>query len=316
MSYTNLTIKQRNTIEALTKESYSTRSIAAIIKVHHSTIARELKRCPKDQYSAEAAQLNADTEKTKRGRKSILTDVLAKLIESKLNETWSPEQIIGRGICNVKSFKTIYNWIHAKLLTISTKVLRRKGKLPKTAETRGKYTVGPTIHDRPAEADSREEFGHWELDSVLSSRGESTSCLATFTERKTRFNIAVRMPNRKKETMLLAIQNTINTYGIQAFKSFTADRGKEFAEYKVIIEDGIEFYFADAYSAWQRGTNENANGLIREFFPKKTNFEKVSDYEVAKAIHLINNRPRKVLGFKTATEAFIEEIQKLNLVSH
>lgn len=316
MSYTNLTIEQRNVVEALCKKSYSTRAIAKIVEVHHSTIARELKRCPEGKYSAEQAQTHADTSKSKRGRKSILNDEIANLIEDKLNMTWSPEQIVGRNICIVKSFKTIYNWLHAKSLRVSTEVLRRKGKAPKSAETRGKFTVGPTIHDRSEKANSRQEFGHWELDSVVSSRGESTSCLATFTERKTRFNIAVRMPNRKKETMLTAIQNTIATYGIHAFKSFTADRGKEFAEYKIIIENGIEFYFADAYSAWQRGTNENANGLIREFFPKKTNFENVSDYEVAKSVHLINNRPRKVLGYKTATEAFIEEIQKLNLVSH
>lgn len=316
MSYKHLTIENRNVIESLSKNGYSARQIAEILSVHHSTVSRELKRC-KGEYTATEAQKHVDSQNSNKGRKSLITPAIAAIIEEKLKLTWSPEQIIGRGIQElpISSFKTIYNWLYAGLLSVSKDVLRRKGKDPKTSETRGKFTIGPTIHERADTINNREEFGHWELDTVVSARGQSKSCLATFSERKSRFNIVVKMADRKKETMLQAIQNIIYTYGSNIFKSFTSDRGKEFACYPVILEQGIEFYFADAYAAWQRGTNENANGLIREFFPKKTNFDKVSDLEVSEAIHLINNRPRKSLNFRTALEVFIEEIQLLSKVS-
>ena len=111
----------------------------------------------------------------------------------------------------------------------------------------------------------KEVFEHWELDSVVSSRGESKACFATFVELKTRFYVAIKMPDRSKNSMLEAIKQLTSNIPKEAFKTFTSDRGKEFSYWKKVEEMGIDFYFADPYCSWQRGCNENSNGLLREF---------------------------------------------------
>lgn len=111
--------------------------------------------------------------------------------------------------------------------------------------------------------------GSSELDTVVSSRGKSKGCLATFLERKTRFYLAFKIPNRTAKSMFSAIEQLCNLFPKEALKTFTSDRGKEFACYPLVENLGISFFFADAYSSWQRGSNENANGLLREYFPKK-----------------------------------------------
>lgn len=119
----------------------------------------------------------------------------------------------------------------------------------------------------PKDVKNRKEFGHWELDTVVSSRVKSKGCFASFAERKSRIYIALPMPNRSKVAMQTAIEDLRENLPKEALKSFTSDRGKEFACYPEVEAAGIDFYFADAYRAWQRGTNENSNGLLREFFP-------------------------------------------------
>lgn len=155
-------------------------------------------------------------------------------------------------------------------------------------------------------------FGHWELDTMVSSRGQSKGCLATFVERKTRLYVAIKMNDRIQDSMLLALKSLHNIFTNKLLKTFTVDRGKKFACYKQVeAELGIPVYFADAYAAWQRNSNENSNGLLREFFPKKTNLAKVTLDEVTKAFLLMNNRPRKCLGFKTPFNILKDEIKKL-----
>ena len=228
MSYIHLTIEKRSQIEVLRKEGYSVRRIASLIGVHHSTVARELNRV-EGEYSAIKAQQLAISKSANKGRPTKLTPQLAALIESRLQQTWSPEEIVGSELVGVLSFKTIYSWIHRGFLAVTEKVLRRKGKKPGTQEKRGRFNVKKTIKDRPQEVENRETFGHWELDTMVSSRGQSKGCLATFVERKTRF-----------------------------------------------------------YAAWQRGSNENSNGLLREFFPKKTDLAKVTLDKPTEALVLIN----------------------------
>ena len=142
---------------------------------------------------------------------------------------------------------------------------------------------------------------------MVSSRGKSKGCLATFAERKSRLYLAFLIPNRTKDAMHNAIEQLTSNLPDHALKSFTSDRGKEFACYPDVEASGIDFYFADAYSAWQRGTNENSNGLMREFFPKKTDLAKVSETELFTALWLMNNRPRKCLNYQTPLEKFMHE---------
>ena len=214
-------------------------------------------------------------------------------------------------MCSTHSV-SVYSWIHRGFLAVTEKVLCRKGKKPGTQETRGRFNVKRTIIERPQEVENREIFAHWELDTMVSSRGQSKGCLATFVERKTRFYVAIKMNDRSKDSMFLAISSLYNTLTSKLLKTFTVDRGKEFACYEQVENEfGIPMYFADAYAAWQRGSNENSNGLLREFFPKKTDLAKVTLDKLTEALMLINNRPRKCLGFKTPFDMFKHEIRKL-----
>ena len=147
------------------------------------------------------------------------------MIESKFCERWSPEQIVGRDLKGKLSFKTIYNWLYKDFFSVSLCVLRRKGKTSKTKK-RGKFNIGKSISKRPKEVKKKEIFGYWELDSIVSARGESKACFATFVELKTRFYVAIKMPDRNKNSMLEAIKQLISNIPKEAFKTFTSDRGK------------------------------------------------------------------------------------------
>ncbi|WP_047982132.1 IS30 family transposase [Ornithinibacillus contaminans] len=314
MSYKHLTTFERARIETLYDQGKSIRTIAEKLERSPSTISRELKRnSQRGLYQSEKAQENYNERRLNCGRIGKWSLELAEVINEKLVLTWSPEQIVGRLFQGSISFKTIYRWIYQGLLVEQDlNVLRHKGKRQKPQETRGRFNVGTSITERPKAVRKRETFGHWELDSVVSSRGKSKGCFATFVERKTRWYIALKMSNRSATSMEQAIRTLNGQLPSGAFQTATVDRGKEFACYSAIEQDtDIQVYFADPYSSWQRGSNENANGLLREFFPKKTDLAKVSDKELENALSLINNRPRKCLNWKTTHEAFQEELLRL-----
>lgn len=181
MSYSHLTIKERYQIEAYVLEGHSVRKIASLMKVHPSTISREFKRSP-GQYFAERAEAHAS-------------------FEDRLKKTWFPKQIAQSPKGKVPYFKTIYNWIHNKQLSVDKKVLRRKGKPFRTMETRGKFLIGTPISDRPPEVETRKTFGHWEIDTVVSPRGKDKACVVPFLELKTRFYVTIRMPGCSATSM-------------------------------------------------------------------------------------------------------------------
>ena len=196
MSYSHLTITDRIKIETYLELGLKPCQIANKLGVHKSTISRELRRC-QNGYSAALAQEQYDHRAKQKGRKSCLTPELKKEIEDGLKSSWSPEQICGRYQLEQKpmvAFKTIYNWLYAALIDLDLSVLRRKGKTRQPKETRGTFRIGTSIAKRPKEVRNRETFGHWELDTVVSSRGKSKGCLATFLERKTRFYLAFKIP--------------------------------------------------------------------------------------------------------------------------
>ena len=241
-----------------------------------------------------------------------MTPKLKKEIEDVLKSSWSPEQICGRYQLEQKpmvAFKTIYNWLYAALIDLDLSVLRRKEKTRQPKETRGTFRIGTSIDKHPKEVRNRETFGHWKLDTVVSSRGKSKGCLATFLERKTRFYLAFKIPDRTAKSMFSAIEQLCKLFPKEALKTFTSDRGKEFACYPLVENLGISFFFADTYSSWQRGNNENANGLLRKYSPKKTDLAAISDETLNKALYDINHRPRKCLAYRTAYEALEDEFE-------
>jgi IS30 family transposase len=313
MSYKHLTTYERGRIEALNNIGYSSRRIGEELGRHHTTIARELQRNEGTPYRAELAQQNYEQRRKLSKPKGKYNEELAIVIEEKLFATWSPEQIANTITKGKISFKTIYNWIYqGKLLNGDLQTLRQKGKRRKPAEKRGKFAVGTPISKRPKEVKSRDTFGHWELDTMVSSRGKSKGCLSTFVERKSRLYTAFKMLDRTSGSMEKAITRLFNVLPSGAFKTATTDRGKEFACYQSIQDKlNLTLYFADPYSSWQRGSNENSNGLLREFYPKKTDFTTVDEKELMHNLFLINSRPRKCLDWKSPIQVFLHEVLHL-----
>jgi len=313
MSYHHLSTYERGRIEALAALGYTNRAIAKKIGRHRSSVDRELKRNAKDGcYQAEHANDNYHNCRKNSKPKGKCFLELIEAIEEKLKATWSPEQIANTVTSGLISFKTIYNWLYAgKLTKTDVTVLRQKGKRRK-AEKRGRFAMGEPISKRPAEVKSRETFGHWELDTMVSSRGKSKGCFATFVERKSRLYTAVKIPDRSAASMEAAITQLHHLLPAGSFKTGTTDRGKEFACFDSVLKTlGFPLFFADAYSSWQRGSNENSNGLLREFYPKKTDLDKVNQSELTHYLLLINSRPRKCLDGKSPIQVFLHELAHL-----
>jgi len=196
-SYHHITTFERGRIQELLSLGYSHRAVAQELNRHRSCIDREIRRNTVNTgYVGETAQTSYNTRRQRSKPKGKCTDDLIAVITEKLQATWSPEQIANTTTLGIVGFKTIYNWLYAGILsTITVKDLRQKGKCRK-AEKRGKFSMETPISERPNEVKSRDTFGHWELDSMVSSRGESKGCLATFVEHKSRLYTAFKTPNR------------------------------------------------------------------------------------------------------------------------
>lgn len=248
---------------------------------------------------------NLATIRRKASRKpSKITNQLVQLITTCLENKWSPEQI-ANGISTIHvTPKTIYNWIYNKVIPFDIKKLRRRGKnyQPKSQGTLLKrpetdWFLQHSLDLRPDEVNQREIFGHWEADSVLSGRNGSEA-VASFLERKTRKYVAYKMANKTSECMYQAFQKLLQDFK-GCVHSVACDRGTEFTSTKYVSlweQESVEVYMAHPYSPHERGSNENHNGLLREYYPKGTDFSQVSQQELDRATEAINQRPRKVLN--------------------
>ena len=311
MSYHHFTIEERCCLREYYNKGYSYRKIAELLGRNVSSISREIMRNKsfmnaKPAYYPHTAQKKYLLRRSYCHRGMFQDPKKLEYIKTKLQETWSPEQI-AMTPCELKmpSTRTIYRWIYEKYIDVNLKVLRRKGKSHGAKETRGKFNLGKSIRKRDKSVYKRLEFGHWEADTVVSGRGKSKACFATLAERKTRYYIAIKMPNRSADTMARAIVSALKELPEAAVKSITCDRGAEFANWQTIEQElNCDVFFADPYCAWQKGTNENLNGLLREFYPKGRNLSRVSPVTLKKNLALINARPKKVLGFKKPVDLF------------
>ena len=198
----------------------------------------------------------------------------------------------------------------------------------KCGKSASRAPAGESIEQRPEEIDEREEFGHWEGDTVYSGKGKrkTTRALLTMTERKTRKEIIIAIPNRKAETVVKALDALERKLGARRFraifKSITFDNGTEFAAAEELERSCVnkrlprtKVYFCHPYSSWERGTNENTNGMIRRRFPKGTNFAAVTNAQIAQAENWINNYPRKILGYKSSEIVFRECLRELGIAA-
>ncbi|MDW5525554.1 IS30 family transposase [Carnobacterium maltaromaticum] len=322
-TYKHLSIGERELIYLYTGMGFSIRRTAQFLKRNPSTVSRELKRHTKRvYYSPSASQENYVKNRKRCGRQRILNNPeLRSVIESLfLDRQWSPEQIIHRlnheGIWMPVSITTIYRAIYHGLFnsTLSRdskgaiRKLRHKGKQRKTKdyiEKRGQLPISHTIHERPSEAETRSEIGHWEIDTVLGKQGKN--CLVTLVDRKSRFLLAGRTTNKAAASINQTLSGLLSSLSNQRLKSITSDRGSEFAFHSEITKKhSVEFYFSDPYSPWQRGTNENTNGLIREYLPKRKDIGDYMDEFIEQFVDKLNFRPRKCLGWKTPYEVFYD----------
>ncbi|WP_373215468.1 IS30 family transposase, partial [Peptostreptococcus anaerobius] len=286
----------------------SIRKIAQALKRSPSTISREIKRnsskikVSRGSYTkyfpVKANDKYIDRRKDCHRKSNISKDVI-EYLTIKINEHWSPEQISNRRtsvIHEMPSTSTIYRLIRAKKVPkTSMENLRRKGKFKRPAEKRGKFNdKGRTIKKRPKEIYKRQEIGHWEGDTVESGRNDhkrkSGYCFVTLAERKSRYYIAILVENRKSENVTLAIINALKDFPKALVKTITFDRGKEFSGFEKIEKElGCKTYFCDPYCAWQKGTNENSNGLLREFYPKGMDLSEVDIDDLNHNLNLMNN---------------------------
>lgn len=314
MDYYHLTIQERTVIMQLYYSGYSIRSIAKVLGRNPSTISRELRRNREKQnkkYVSSTAQIYYQQRKEQCGRKKINDNEILSYVKGRIEKHWSPEQVCGRGNDEIKlpSVSTIYRMIHEKRLgTITMEKLRRKGHFKRPAETRGKFNDGGrTIKKRDKSVYKRKELGHWEGDTVVSGKDDrktkSKTCFVTLAERKSRFYLAIKVPDRSASSVTPAIIKALKEYPSELIKTITFDRGKEFSGYEEIEAAlNCNTYFCDPYCSWQKGTNENSNGLLREFYPKGMDLSNVQEDELKDVIDILNNRPRKCLDYNTPSE--------------
>ena len=316
--YNHFTIEERCCLREYYVKGKSYREIAKLLGRNVSSVSRELRRnCTfyRDipRYYPYTAQKKSNLRNSYRHRGIFWSKQVLTYIEEKLSLTWSPEQISNTP-CEFKlpSFKTIYRWLYEGYICKgNVNVLRKKGKTRKRLGNGGRFTTGKSIRKRDKSVYKRKEFGHWEVDTVVSGRGKTKACFATIAERKTRYYIVIKLPNRTGEEMAKALISELSKLPQGAVKTITCDRGSEFSEWREIENRlNCNMYFADPYCAWQKGTNENLNGLLREFYPKGKNLERVSEKTLKKNLALINARPKKVLNFQKPIDLFNEYLKK------
>lgn len=338
----DITYEERVKIEYMVKKKYTMQEMSEELGRNKSIISREINRhCDikwnydtgicKKTYSAAKAQGKYEYSKKKAGRKSKLSRGLKQFIEDKiLIEKWSPEEVAGYiKVNNIEfeiqpSFQLIYYWIEKEKLNIKPTDLVHKAKLEKK-EKKEKTEKMPkhkekSIHNRPKEIDENKEFGHWELDCVEGSK-DSKKTYMTILERLTKKYIVIEMEAHTNENIKKAIDSLEIKYGrrfTKIFKSMTTDNGHEFLNYDKIEFSCIdknkrrtEVYYTDPYSSWQKGMNENCNGILRRFIPKGTDLSKISKEKLERILSKINGKPRKVLGFISADKRFEEELKKI-----
>jgi IS30 family transposase len=327
--YHHLSIEEREKILVLLTEGKSKSSIAKELCRSKSTITRELNRNTgtKKRYSAVSAQSKYKNRRKKCRRKKLLdaTVFRDKVRRLFLEQQWSPEQISNRLAYENNplriSHNTIYRAIYAGMFDTpeqkrsvgnrsAIRKLRHRGKTRRrkgTVETRGKIVISNRIQERPIEADERKKIGHWEADTLLGKAG--APCLVTLTDRCSRYLIAQKIIKRSSQPLKDRMITMLCGIPRGQLRTITPDRGIEFAKHGEITTalNGVQFYFPDPHSPWQRGTNENTNGLLREYFPKSYDFAACSDHDIALLIEKLNKRPRKCLGWKSPFEVFFKK---------
>lgn len=342
--FKHLSQNDRIKMETMLNSGHKVVEIAEYLHVHRSTIYREIKRgeythrnsdyTEETRYSSDLGQKNHDWNAQGKGRNIKIGNdrPLAEYIEGKIIEDkYSPEAALaaaaesGIEFTTSISVRTLYRYIDKGIfLKLTNKDLPVKGKRKKhnkRVKVQKRASAGESIENRPDEVKDREIFGHWEMDTVKGKQGVTKSCMLVLTERKTRDEIIVKLPDQKAASVVEAIDRLERKWGdmfTKVFRSITVDNGVEFSDYegleRSVLHEGEKRTFAfycHPYSSWERGSNENNNRLIRRHIPKGEDFDEKQDRDIEYIENWINNYPRGIFGFKTSAQLFEEEIRKL-----
>lgn len=311
--YRQITSGERYTLGALHTQGVSQAAIARHMGRHPSTISRELKR-NRTRYDGAYRPLKANERthgrrsRSRRNRHFGPDDF--QLVEELIREDFSPEQVAGflkeSGLLRI-SHETIYLHIWRdkasggvlwKRLRCSPKIKRKRYG---NYDSRGRLAGKKHLSERPAAADARQELGHWEMDTVMGDHA-SQHCILSLVERVSGYTIIGKLRDRTKQVVTRRAIHLIRSHGY-LFKTITADNGTEFHDYKKIEKaTGVPIYFATPYHSWERGTNENTNGLIRQYLPKRMSMSGVTQHRCNAIALKLNIRPRKRHGFKSPAE--------------
>lgn len=316
--HTYLTKTDRIIIEHEKRQELSGRAIARKMNKPHSTIANELKKQKGYRYMAGDAQQITDANLKKRGAKSTAEKHID-LIDS-INENYDKKDMPLKKLVqqwkksypeDTPSLSTIYNWLPKGVFDINYNDILRPRKKRKQTTNTWKRMVGTPITNRIEDFPNfKEEFGHWEADLIVGSTTNKGYVL-TLLEKKSRFAITKLLTSKDADYVLENLKQRIEENGKYPFKSITFDNGLEFTKTQKLEEQGIKIYYAFPYCSWQRGQNENWNGFLRRWFPKGTNFLKVTPEELAEATSRINHFERDILNEKSAQEV-LDNYVKIN----
>ena len=323
-----LTLAEREEISRAVVTGHSMRSIAVQLGRAPSTISREIKRNG-GQACYRASQ--ADESTWDRGRrpktcKLAQNRALARLVAGKLQRRWSPQQVAGwlkRTYSDDPSLQVSHETIYCSLFIQArgalkkelvehlrrTRAMRRSRHHTQKTDDHGRITDTVSISERPASVEDRAIPGHWEGDLLF---GSKNSQIATLVERHTRYAMLVKVSGKDTDTVINALIKHARKLPEELYKSLTWDRGKEMADHKrFTLATDIQVYFCDPQHPWQRGTNENTNGLLRQYFPKATNLSGYSQAQLNAVARQLNERPRKTLNFETPAERFHQTVASI-----
>jgi IS30 family transposase len=322
-NYKRLSLDEREEISRMLAQNCSLNEIAKTLGRYTSTIGREVSSgsCNKYTYRAGKAQRRAvrNLKKRRTGKRKLSKDAkLKRYILKKLKLKWSPEQIAKElekdypVDMNMRiSPETIYTYLYVlprgalkkELLSCLRQNRKRRHKQSRGAKMERKIEDMLSIEERPKEVEDRIIPGHWEGDLVIGKNNRSA--LGSLVERTTRTTILVPLKSKRADEVAKSFAKEVKKLPQQMKLTLTYDQGREMAEHKLFTKlTGVKVYFAHPRSPWERGTSENTNGLIRQFFPKGTDFNKISRREIKKAQDLLNGRPRKALNFQKPYEIF------------
>jgi IS30 family transposase len=314
-NYKQLNQVQRYQIEILKKAGKNQKEIAELLGVSPATISRELNRNKGQKgYRPKQAQIKADKRKKQAAKALKMTPTLIILIEARIIMDWSPEQISGTlkdepGI--LISHERIYQHIWADkrhggtLYTHLRQSNKQRKKQYGSKDKRGQIRNRVSIDERPAIVAEKTRIGDWEIDTVIGQNHQGA--LVTIVDRVSKFTLIKKVDSKHAEVVTAATIILLQPY-LDKTLTITADNGKEFAGHETIKEQlNADVYFAHPYHSWERGLNENTNGLIRQYFTKGSSFENITDDEVEAVMNKLNHRPRKTLKFKTPHKVFFAE---------